>query len=94
MAALAAAPRKAAALNNLAEGMRSGRLSTAANAVPQTNPSWTTVVSQAPSEVVSPQMALSWGVTALAVKSPEMTEKMSADELKTLAAIYQQLGKS
>jgi hypothetical protein len=41
-------------------------LSTAAMAVPQTNPSWTMVVSQAASAVVSPQIARNCGVTALA----------------------------
>ena len=50
----------------------SGRLSSAATAVPQTKPSWTVVVSQAASDVVMPQIARSCGVTVLAANQCDM----------------------
>ena len=76
----ATAPSRAETLKSLPDGIRSARLRSAADAVPPTKPSWTTVVSHPAWEVVRPHIARSWGVTALAENQsdiPNNSEKAS-----------------
>ncbi len=77
--ALAAAAHSAEVANRDRAGTTSARLSSAAAAVPNTKPSWTTVVSQPACWALRPQSAWSCGATALAVNQSDIPSSSASE---------------